>query len=171
MKAQNKTIILDTSSWTWLTQVGLINFVFKLTDDIIVPEQIHKETLRGKERGYRDAFYREELVKEGRIRVIEVKKAKITRVMKESGMRNEADASVITLALDKNGFVFTEDPPIFNCCLLYGINSAKTSNLIVFLVEQNLLERKRAREILRMLEIRGYNSNAIIDAIKLLEVI
>ena len=171
MKAQNRTVILDTSSWTWLTQVGLIKFVFEVTNDILIPGQIHKETIRGKEKGYRDAFYREELVKEGRVRVVKVKKEKITEIMKESGMRNEADASVIALALDKNGFVFTEDPHIFNCCLLYGINSAKTSNLIVFLVEQNLLEKERALEILRMLGIRGYDSDAIIDAINLLEVI
>ena len=52
----DKKIILDTSSWTWITQVGLMKLLFTLTDNIMVPEQVHEETLKGKEKGKRICF-------------------------------------------------------------------------------------------------------------------
>jgi len=67
------------------------------------------------------------------------------------------------------GFVLTEDFRIFSSCLLYGIPSAKTSDLIIFLVEKKLLNRERALEVLRMMEIRGYNLKAIQEARVILE--
>jgi hypothetical protein len=70
-------IILDTSSWTWLTQTGLMKLVFMLTDNILVPQHVHEETLKGMERGYRDAFFRDELGKEGKIKIGEVEKDEI----------------------------------------------------------------------------------------------
>jgi len=63
----------------------------------------------------------------------------------------------------------TEDFRIFSSCLLYGIPSAKTSDLIIFLVEKKLLNRERALEVLRMMEIRGYNLKAIQEARVILE--
>ncbi len=54
-------IILDTSSWTWITQAGLMNLLFMLTDDIMVPEHVQGETLKGVEKGYRDAFFRSDI--------------------------------------------------------------------------------------------------------------
>lgn len=162
-------IILDTSSWTWLTQAGLMKLVFMLTDNIMVPQNVHDETLKGMEKGHRDAFFRDELVKEGKIKIGEVEKDEIEDVKMRSGLREEADASVIALALKEKGFVLTEDFRIFSSCLLYGIPSAKTSDLIIFLVEKKLLNRERALEVLRMMEIRGYNSKAIQEASVILE--
>ena len=146
-----------------------MKLLFTLTDNIMVSEQVHEETLRGKEKGYRDAFFRDELIKEGKVKIGNVEKGEIEEVIVKSGLRKEADASVMALAMKEKGFVLTEDFRIFSSCLLYGIPSAKTSELIIFLVEKKLLNRERALEVLRMMEIRGYNLKAIQEARVILE--
>lgn len=146
-----------------------MKLLFMLTDNIMVPERVHEETLKGKEKGYRDAFFRDELIKEGKVKIGSVEKEEIEEVEVKSGLRKEADASVIALAMKEKGFVLTEDIRIFSSCLLYGIPAAKTSDLVIFLVEKKLLNRERALEVLRMMEIRGYNLKAIQEARVILE--
>ena len=115
------------------------------------------------------AFFRDERIKEGKVKIGNVEKREIEEVIIKSGLRKEADASVIALAMKEKGFVLTEDFSIFSSCLFYGIPSAKTSNLVIFLVEKKLLNRERALEVLRMMEIRGYNLKAIQEARVILE--
>ncbi len=43
--------------------------------------------------------------------------------------------------------------------------------VVIFLVEKKLLNRERALEVLRMMEIRGYNPKAIQEARVILEAI
>lgn len=149
----------------------MIGLIPKFSGEVIVSEHVHKETLAGKIKGYRDAFYRDELVKEGKIKVEDVRKDAIVQAMKETGLRKKVDASVIALAREKGGLILTEDPHIYHASLYAGLPVAKTSDVIVFLVELGLLERKRAEEVLRLLEIKGYDMDALREARKTLEAI
>ena len=69
-----------------------MKLLFTLTDNIMVSEQVHEETLKGKEKGYRDAFFRDELVKEGKVKIGNVEKGEIEEVIVKSGLRKENES-------------------------------------------------------------------------------
>ena len=63
-------IIFDASPLIHLTQIGKIEFIFKLVDYIFIPPSVYKEVIeKGLEKGYSDAVFLQEQVNLKKIQI------------------------------------------------------------------------------------------------------
>lgn len=147
-----KTLILNTSSSLYFTRIGIIPKLLK-SFKLITTEEILQEIREGEELGFKDARIINQYIKDNKI---EIKKTKNINLIAKNFKVKEADASVITLAQETNGYLATEDAQIEKICLAIQVNILNSAILTYYLWENKELSDEQAFLLLDLLVKNGY---------------
>jgi rRNA-processing protein FCF1 len=151
-----KKIILDNSSAIFLARLGLFGVLSDIT--FITTKEIEQEINEGMKKGYRDAYIRKNLLKNGKIKI---EKSSICG-LEEKYKLHKADMSIVALAKKHSCHLATEDQQVQRVCRIEGIKVVNTAALIYYLYKQHKIERKQGLELLNLLGKWGYKKEAII---------
>ena len=153
-----KQLALDNSSAVFLAKIGLLPKLSKFFQ-LIITDKIAEETRKGIEKGYRDAFIREELIKNGKILVINPKNA--DKIEKDHKLKG-ADAGIISLADEKDCLLATEDIVLQNTAKSLNIKVTNTAALVYLFYAKEEISKGQCLTILDLLEQYGYNKEIIL---------
>lgn len=148
-----KKLALDNSSAVFLAKIGLLIKLSKFLQ-LITTVGIAEETNKGVEIGYRDAFIRQEMIKDGKIKIIKPNNA--DKIKKDYKLK-EADAGIIALAFENDCLLATEDNVLQNTAKLLNIKITNTAALLYTFYTKGEISKDQCITIMDLLEHYGYN--------------
>ena len=163
-----KTLVLDNSSWVFLTMLGLNKILIK-NFQLITSKEIVDEIKKGVEKNYRDARIRINFIEEKKVKIIEVSRQNLEKVQRETGLKSLGGISVVALAFQEKTILCSDDNRLENACFILDVPLVETISVIFFLHEKKVLNKAEFLELLELLKKFGYNEVKIFEAIKLLE--
>ena len=154
------TIIADASSLILLAKITILERLLE-KNDIIIPEKVYIEIIKGKEKGRFDALIIEKLVQDKKIKIEKVDKEMFEKIWKLFGLwAGEGEAFVLAL---KNKFpILTDDRKCINASKSANIPFITSPVIIVALFNKKSINKNKAEKSLELLEEYGwYNKNII----------
>jgi predicted nucleic acid-binding protein len=152
-----------------LTLAGLLDYVFKLFDVIIIPPQVYDEIIvKGKEQGHSDAYLLERAMKNEKIKVRTVKKS---NDMISSFKLHEAEINAILLTLQSNiDTILLDDEEARIYARKLGIRVSGTLGILIKLFRQEFFGKSKALQYLKKInEIMYLSSDVYCYAEKIIE--
>ncbi|MBI4450370.1 hypothetical protein HY642_00210 [Candidatus Woesearchaeota archaeon] len=146
-------IVLNTSSGIFFTRIGLLPHLLK-HNKIITTKEVLEELHKGDDIGYKDARIILQYINDKKIQVRDAGQKE--SISKEFGIAG-ADASVIALAEQTDGFLATEDRQIEKIGMVRGIRITNSAVLVYGLWKQGEFGDAQARLLLDLLARSGYN--------------
>lgn len=151
-------IVFDASTIILLAKIQLLRIIAsetKVTIPLIIKEEVtRKKTM--------DAKLIEQLIEEGKIKVICIEAVEEAKRLKED-FTIEEEAHAIVLAREKNSILATDDRQAINVCKVFGLRFTTAIDLLIRAYERGQLDRAIALEKLGKLEEYGYYESSIIE--------
>ena len=151
--------MLDSSSAIYLAILGMLPKILEADAELIITKEIASEIAEGVEKGYKDAFIIEELIKN---RKIKVKSTTTKERMKRDYNLKDADASVVALAMENDCLLATEDGTLQNLAKSLGLKITNTATLLDYAYGKGQLLKKQCLMLLELLAHYGYNKELIL---------
>ena len=141
-----------------LTLSGLLDFVFKLYDLILIPPSVYDEIIvKGKEQGHSDAFLLERSIINEKIKVKAIRKSN-TEIT--SSKLHEGEINAIILSLQSNvKIILLDDEEARIFARKLGIKISGTLGILIELFKRNLFGLPEALEYLKKINEVMYLSS------------
>jgi len=147
-----------------MTLLGTCCEYFKL---VVIPQEVQREVLAGKAKGYGDATLVEELLHAKRLVVKLVRKKELLRRAREFNLqRGEAEAVALCWQEQADRLASDEDSVRRKAAVL-GVELIGTPAILLTLYREQRIDREKFTESLAELRKIGWFSNAVIDKILL----
>ncbi len=135
--------------------------------ETIIPELVHEEIIRGKEKNFPEIPIITRLIQKRKITIKKVKDKNLTKKANQFNIQR-GEAEVIALYWqEKANIIATDDDNVRKKRILLDINTIGTPAIIVKLYKKNLIDRNKAEQCISELRKIGWFSNNILDQIKL----
>jgi len=158
------TLIADASSLILLGRISLLTrFVDK--NNIIIPEKVYIEVIKGKEKALLDAFLVEKLVKENKITIEKVDKIIAEKIKKIFGLW-AGEGEVLGLATITNFPIITDDRKCLNAAKASGMIVITSLDVVVALYKKKEIGKEKALQSFDILEEYGWYKKEIIKFYK-----
>ncbi len=154
------TLIADASPLILLGKISLLTKLLE-KNKLIIPEKVYLEVIKGKEKGFLDAFLVERLVKEGKIKIEKVDKKIYEKIWKLFGLW-AGEAEALGLALKTKCPLITDDKKCLNASKATNIKVITSLDVVISLFKKKQIDKNKALKALRMLEEYGWYKNDII---------
>jgi len=143
-----------------LTLAGLLDYVFKLFDLIIIPPQVYDEIIiKGKEQGHSDAYILERAIKNKKIQVRTVKQSNSTIT---SFKLHEAEINAILLSLQSNtDTILLDDEEARIYARKLGIRVSGTLGILIKLFKDDYFGKSKALQYLKKINEIMYLSSDV----------
>ncbi|KXB03731.1 hypothetical protein AKJ48_03670 [candidate division MSBL1 archaeon SCGC-AAA261O19] len=151
-------IVFDASTLILLAKIQLLRTIASETKISIPP--IIKEEVTRKETT--DAKLIEQLIEEGRIKVIDIRAMEEVKKLKED-FSIEEEAHAILLARERESTLATDDGQAIKVCKIFGLKFTTAIDFLIRAHERGHLSKTIALEKLRKLEEYGYYRSLIIE--------
>jgi predicted nucleic acid-binding protein len=159
-----KFVISDSSTLILLAKSNLLKLCIDIFD-IIIPDIVYKEILKGKEKNYKDAFKIESFIKNKKIK-IENPKNKTIEQYRNLFALDSGELYALCLAKEKNKDVLIDDKKGINVCCILNIKFYTSLNILLLLYDLNKISKNKALENLDLLNYFGRFSLLDIQKIK-----
>jgi len=155
-----KIAVSNSGPLIHLANVGLIDFLFRLYDKILIPESVHDEVvIKGKKEGYSDAIIIEQAISDNKI---EVKKVKIGNKEFISSKLHQGELHAIKLTLNsKTKLILLDDEEVRIFARKLNLKVKGTLGILIDLVKNGYLELENALYYLRELNSIMYLSSDV----------
>ncbi|MFA4887892.1 MAG: hypothetical protein WC595_06800 [Candidatus Nanoarchaeia archaeon] len=152
-------IVADSSTLILLAKIGIIDKVLeKIKGEIIIPEEVKVEIVRGKTT---DALLLEKRMEMGKIKI---RKAdlKLKGSVSEDFNLGDGEAEVIAFAIENKVSVMVDDKKAIKACKVFGIEFVTSLGLVVNMVKRGFIEREESERLIDQLAIYGRYSEELI---------
>ena len=154
-----KALALDNSSAIYLAKLGMLPKLLGMQIELLTTKEIEAETKKGVEKGYRDAFIRDDFIRNKKIKITGTK---IKEEIKSKYKLKDADASIIALALEKDCLLATEDGTLQSIAKSLGAKITNAAALLYYTYEKGQLRKQQCLMLLDLLEHYGYSKELTI---------
>ena len=137
--------------------------------EVVIGEEVHKEILMGKEKGYSDVTIIENLINKMKIKI---KKVEDDKLLEKAGEYNLEGGEMESVALywqEKTDYLASDDDNVRKKRAILNINIIGTPSIILNLYKKDLIEKDKFLSSVLELKKIGWFSSSIIDKL-LLEV-
>jgi len=142
----------------YLSKADALWLLFEVYEDIVIPRAVYREVVViGFERGFRDAELVEAAVKEGSIRVEDVPREEVGRVLRLAPMLHRGEAETLALAMRyKPCHVLLDDRIARSVARVLGLEPHGTLYVVFTAAARNLITVSKALSILDELVKSGF---------------
>ena len=157
-------IVSDSSTLILLAKVSILDtFINNIKLKVIIPKKVHLECIIKDDRF--DAKLIEERVKEGKIKVKEIKQQNLClKLMQDFGI-GAGEAEAITLCIEEKKSLITDDKKAINICKIFHIGFTTAPNILVNLYKKEIITKEKAELSIKKLQLYGRYSQEIIQRI------
>jgi predicted nucleic acid-binding protein len=156
-------IVKDSMVLIHLAKLTLLQTSCNYFKSVTIPQAVHKEALKGKNRGYADAVLIEELIDRGCIKIEDVKDAKLLRRAREFSIQG-GEAEALALYWQKKAkLLATDDDSVRKKRAVLDIRVIGTPAIIVGLYDANRVDRNKVEQSAKELRRIGWFSSSVID--------
>lgn len=168
-------LAFDSSSVILLAKANLLRQVCSLTN-VKMPAQVEAEVMAGIEGGRQDALFVRELVREGKIKIVEVGKKPAEEVslynLKVSFRLGPGEAAAIVLALAGKTPLVTDDNSARKIGKFLGLEVLSSLDFPIILCLKSIIGYEEARTCLGVLGKEGwFGESVLLSAFEALETV
>ena len=146
-------VVGNSTPLIFLAKIGQLNLLEKMFEPVFIPHEVYIETvIKGKDRGYSDAFLIDKWVNEG---VIVTKEIKIERLKDIPLGKGEQEAIELCLNLEFND-ILMDDAKGRRVARLYGLKPKGTLWVLTKSFERDLLSKEDLKNSILELIRCGY---------------
>lgn len=161
-------MVIDASSLILFAKADILRETAAIAA-LHTTEEVKSEVLAGAEKGRKDAWYLQELLKEGVITVDQTDKKMMERLGKDFNM-GQGEASVITVALRSPMPLLTDDNKARKVGKVLGIEVLSSLDFPPLLYKKEIIPYEKAVICLEMLQKEGWFGEGVIrEAFAVLE--
>ncbi len=148
-------IVSNSSPLIFLAKLALFDPVKKLYPTILIPTEVHEEVIvHGKKEGFSEVLVLEKHLKEGYLKVVDVKEKSTKNV--PSGL-HLGEVRAIQLCLEqKLKTILLDDKEAIAYARILGLEPIRTTRLLLELVKQKQLSKEQFTHALVRLSREGY---------------
>ncbi len=156
--------VCDSSTLILLAKISLVKKVYDYYDKVLITKEVFRETVElGKIKNKEDALIIEREVRENRINISEVKdKSNIKEILKNFKC-NLGEAEALSLAIEKNIKIFTDDLEAIKICKIYNTEFITALAFLIKLVHDNKIEKEDALIKFDTISKIGFYSKEILN--------
>ncbi|MGV8152448.1 MAG: hypothetical protein ACP5OG_05180 [Candidatus Nanoarchaeia archaeon] len=158
------TIIVDASSLILLAKISLLEKLIE-QNQVIIPEKVYIEVIKGKEKAMLDALLVEKLVDNKKVLVQKVDTEKYDKIFRLFGLW-AGEAEVLALAIDKKLPIITDDKKCLNASRAANIPAITALDVVIVLFKKEYINKEKAIKALETLEEYGWYKKDIIKFYK-----
>lgn len=148
-----------------LAKITLLEKSCEYFKHVAIPQEVYKEILLGKEKGYVDVKLIEELAKIKKIVIKQLRNKKLLKKAKEFNIQRGEAGAVALYWQEKADYLATDDDNVRKKSMLLNIRIIGTPAIILKLYNEKMIEKEKFMESLIELRKIGWFSNAVIDKI------
>jgi predicted nucleic acid-binding protein len=157
--------IMDSSTLILLAKCGLLDiFIDNLKTQLIIPKAVETECTSKKDTY--DAKLITQRINEKKIVVQIANNLKICKKLIRDFNVAKGEAEALTLCLDKNQLLLTDDKKAINACKILRLAFATAPDILIRAFEKGLIEHEQAMLIFEKLMRYGRYSEDIIQDVK-----
>lgn len=157
--------IMDSSTLILLAKSGLLDiFIDNLKSQLIIPKAVENECTSKKDTY--DAKLIIQRINEKKIKVETPSNSKICKKLIRDFNIAKGEAEALTLCLDKNQLLLTDDKKAINACKILRLTFATAPDILIRAFEKGLIEQEQAILIFEKLMRYGRYSEDIIQDVK-----
>jgi len=148
-------IVSNSSPLMYLAKIGKLDILKSLFKEIIIPNQVYEEIIRGEEEKYFDVLIIERAVEEGWIKVKKVEiEEKIEKLASEI---DYGEVAVISLAKKLKPFlVLIDDASARVIAESFGFNVKGTLYVLLKACKNKLINKKELKDLINRLVFLGF---------------
>lgn len=153
-------IFSNTSPLIWLSKIGKITLLKNLFGEVIIPEEVYREAVeRGLQERFSDALAIKECVDQGWIKISKLDEKEITNSQKMTEQVFEihlGEAQAIILARKKAALLLMDESSGRAFAETFGLKVKGTLYVIMKALEEELLDKAEAKDIVLALVSKGF---------------
>ena len=149
-------IISNASPLIYLSKINKLDLLKKLFEEIVIPEEVYEEVvIKGKEKGFLDAYKVEKAVEDNWIKI---KENKIERELEKFAPEIDlGEIAVICLAKKmKPSLILLDDASARTIAESLGFNVKGTLYIILKAYKRRIITKKEAKNLIDELIILGF---------------
>ncbi len=159
-------IVKDTMVLIHLAKITLLEKSFDYFKEVIMPPEIHKEILKGKEKGYEGANIIENLIYTKKIKIKEISEPKLLQKAKDYNIQRGEAAAVALYWQEKADYLATDDDNVRKKTSILNITIVGTPAIITKLYKKNKIDKEKYLDAINELKKIGWFSNQVFDKMK-----
>lgn len=159
---------IDSSGVILLAKGDILREVCSMAD-IETTEEVKGEVMAGLDKGRKDALYMQELVKEGKIKIMGSDKNMTEKFRKDFNL-GLGEASVIALSASQKIPMITDDNKARKVGKILGVDAFSSLDFPFLLYEKGMITYDKAKTYLEVSKKEGwFGESVLIEAFKSLE--
>ncbi len=160
-------IAADSSTLILMSKVTITKHLYEYADKILIPEKVFKEVVtKGRASGKEDALIVENLIKDEKIKIRQIKKREFTREIIRNFNLEEGEAEAITLAIQEQIPLLIDDREGIKTCKIYDIKFITVLSFLTMLRRDQIIDESEGMLKMDRLTKIGYYSKEIIEQAK-----
>lgn len=157
-------IIIDACSAILLAKASVFEKVLD-SYNVIMPQEVYDEVIKGKEKLFADALLVERLKKENKIKVVKVNQKLKNKIRKDFNM-GDGESSVLSSALEGNLIVFTDNRQGRKAAATNSIPLIGSPEIMVSLYKKKIIDYDKIINALKIIDEQGWFENYILEKIR-----
>ncbi|MFH1587713.1 MAG: hypothetical protein ABIA76_00045 [Candidatus Diapherotrites archaeon] len=147
-----------------LAKITVLEKASEQFKNIIIPEKVFEEVvIKGKEKKYEDSLIIEKIIKEGKIKVVKVKKKKLIERINDFNVQG-GEAEAIALYWEtKAEFLLCDDNNVRKKEAILELNLLGTPSIILELYKKKKITKEKALNSIEQLKKDSWFNQSIID--------
>ena len=160
-------IVKDSMVVIHLAKITLLEASCERFKPVLIPEEVHREILQGKKKGYEDVKIIEELITAGKLAVKSVRDRKLFKRAAEFNVQGGEGEALALYWQEKADYLASDDDSLRKKVVLLDLRLIGTPAIILKLYQERRIEKSKLQSSLQALRRIGWFSNAVIDRILL----
>ena len=152
--------VSSTSPLLYLVKIGFIEDIFKIFQKILIPVEVLEEIERGSKIYPEEVNVLEELIKQGKIKIVKLNSEMESLVQKlEKAIKklHRGEISAIVLAKQENiEIILVDDKIAYKVSQLYKLKPMRTTALLLYMLGEKKLTFSKFKKLLLKLISTGY---------------
>lgn len=156
-----KPIVLNATPIIYLCKVGQSTLLRQLQEEKYTTQKVIEEVIdKGKLIGAPDAFIAEQLVQQAIVKVKQPRSSAFMNLLSKIPDLHQAEIQVLALAKELNGIAIVDESIARDTARIYGIEAHGTVYLILRLLYQSKITKKKAKEAIDKMIQLGWRLTA-----------
>jgi len=155
-------IVSNTSPLIWLSKIGRIMLLKKLFGEVIIPEEVYRETVdKGLKEGFSDALAIKECIEQGWIKISKLNENEIKlceKMIVHAFEIHLGEAQAILLARKIDTLLLMDESSGRAFAETLGLKVKGTLYVIMRALREKLLDKAEAKEIVLTLVSKGFRT-------------
>ncbi len=158
-------IIKDAMVVIHLAKITLLEASCERFKPVVVPEEVYREILQGKKKGYEDVTVIEGLIAAGKLSVKRVREKKLLKKAAQFNVQGGEGEALALYWQEKADYLASDDDNLRKKSVLLNLKLIGTPAIILKLYQEKRIDKAKLEGSLQALKKIGWFSNAVIDKI------